>query len=54
MTWQLYLSTDNGGNQFWTETNQLELNNATAQVKRLYGEDVTIVNQRFEAKDDGR
>ena len=51
MTWSLYISTDNGGNQFWHETNQLELHNAKRQVERLYGGDVTVINQRFEVKE---
>jgi len=52
MTWKLFVSSDSGANQFWHETNQLELSNAEAQVKRMYGDDVVVVNQEFKVRDD--
>ena len=51
MTWKLYISTDKGANQFWHETNQLELSNAQRQVERLYGGDAVVINQQFETKE---
>ena len=51
MTWKLYISYENGSNNRWVDTHQLDYNNAVSYVERLYG-DVNVMGQEYEVEDE--
>ena len=52
MTWKLRISTEQGSNTFWCETNQRDYDNAERMVKNLYGSDTVVVAKDYEVRDD--
>ena len=50
-TWKLRVS-KNGSQFFWVDTNLTEYTQAEEYCRNLYGNDITIVGQEFENKND--